>query len=135
MTADQVIAAAREAIGTPFRHQGRTIGWALDCAGLVIHVALSIGAEYRDSQGYARRPSGGLLEAALDDQPCLDRVFEMQAGDVLLMRFSGDPQHLAIYTGSTIIHAFAAGRKVCEHLLDDVWRSRIVRIYRFKGVA
>jgi len=53
----------------------------------------------------------------------------------LLMRFMGDPQHLAIYAGETIIHAFAAGRKVCEHRLDDVWRARIVRIYRFRGIS
>lgn len=135
MTPAAIIAAARSAIGTPFRHQGREVGKALDCAGLAVHVAAEVGAECQDFPGYAVRPSGGLLEAALDAQPGLERVFEMQPGDILLMRFTGDPQHLAIYAGATIIHAFAAGRKVCEHHLDDVWRSRIVRIYRFKGVA
>ena len=135
MTPDAILAAARSAIGTPFRHQGRRAGQALDCAGLVIHVAAAVGAPYLDFPGYAVRPSDGLLEAALDVQPSLIRVFEMQPGDILLMRFTGDPQHLAIYAGDTIIHAFAAGRKVCEHLLDDVWRARIVRIYRFRGSA
>ena len=135
MTPEDIIAAARSAIGTPFRHQGREVGKALDCAGLAIHVAATVGAEYQDSPGYAARPSSGLLESALDAQSGLERVFEMQPGDMLLMRFMGDPQHLAIYAGETIIHAFAAGRKVCEHRLDDVWRTRIVRIYRFRGVA
>jgi len=135
MTPEAIIAAARSAIGTPFRHQGREVGKALDCAGLAIHVAAAVGADYQDSLGYAARPSGGLLEAALDAQAGLVRVFEVQPGDLLLMRFSGDPQHLALYAGDTIIHAFAAGRKVCEHRLDDVWRARIVRIYRFRGVS
>lgn len=135
MTPESIIAAARSAIGTPFRHQGRIAGQALDCAGLALYVASEIGADYQDFPGYAARPSSGLLESALDSQSGLERVFEMQPGDLLLMRFTGDPQHLAIYAGDTIIHAFAAGRKVCEHLLDDVWQARIVRIYRFRGVA
>lgn len=139
-----IVAAARAEIGTPFRHQGRTPGWALDCAGLVVTVAAALGADYIDQQGYSRHPSDGLLEAAMDGQPCLERVAlaDMQAGDVLLMRFAGDPQHLAIFAGfneqgqsETIIHAEIKARKVCEHRLSDEWRGRIVRVYRFRGVA
>ena len=144
MTPAAIIAAARAEIGTPFRHQGRIPGKALDCAGLVVTVAAAIGADYIDQQGYSRHPSDGLLEAALDNQPCLVRVAlaDMQAGDVLLMHIAGDPQHLAIYAGfnqqaqsETIIHAEIRARKVCEHRLSDEWRGRIVRVYRFRGVA
>lgn len=135
MTADDILSAARGCIGTPFKHQGRIPGLALDCAGLVVSVAKSIGADYIDRPGYSRNPSGGLLESALDDQPCLDRVQDRQPGDVLLMRFSGEPQHLAIFTGENIIHSYLQAGKVCEHILDDVWSSRIVRVYRFKGLA
>ncbi len=144
MTRDDIISAARSEIGTPFRHQGRLSGKALDCAGLIIMVAKAIGAEYIDFTGYSRHPSDGLLESALDAQSCLDRVAlaDMQAGDVLLMRFNTDPQHLAIFAGHSaiyqaegIIHAWLQARKVCEHVLTDEWRSRIVRVYRFAGVA
>lgn len=144
MTPTAIIAAARAEVGTPFRHQGRMAGKALDCAGLVCHVAASLGIEYVDQSGYSKRPSQGLLESALDSQPCLVRVSvtEMQAGDVLLMRFTGDPQHLAIYAGWSdvyqgdgIIHAWLQARKVAENLLTDEWRGRIVRVYRFVGVA
>ena len=144
MMREQIVAAARTQIGTPFRHQGRLPGKALDCAGLVIVAAQSIGATYADQQGYDRRPSGGLLEAALDAQPCLERVEirDRQAGDVLLMRFASDPQHLAIYAGLVdvyqaegIIHAWMQARKVCEHHLSDEWFERIVRVYRFNGIA
>lgn len=136
MTPDAIIAAARSAIGTPFRHQGRTASKALDCAGLVIHVARTVGIEHADVSGYARRPSGGLLESTLDEQPNLTRVFDMRPGDILLMRFSGDPQHMAILTADdTIVHAYAAGRKVCEHRFSAEWRARVVRVYRFTGVA
>lgn len=135
MTPDEVIAAARSALGTPFKHQGRMVGKALDCAGLIIHIVRELGLDHADQSGYARRPSGGLLEQALDGQPCLERVTNMLPGDVLLFRFRGDPQHLAIFTGENLIHAYQPVGKVCEHRLDDDWRSRIVRIYRFVGIA
>lgn len=135
MTADDIVAAARSCIGTPFRHQGRIPGVALDCAGLIVAVAETVGAEYADRPGYGRNPANGLLESVLDQQPCLERVFDRKPGDVLLMRFSGEPQHLAIYTGMNIIHSHEAVGKVCEHRLADVWAARIVRTYRFKGVA
>lgn len=135
MTADEVIAAARSALGTPFRHQGRTVGQALDCAGMIIHVVRVLGIAHADQAGYGRRPSGGLLEAALDGQPGLTRVGDMRPGDVLLLRFSGDPQHLAVFTGENLIHAYQPVGKVCEHRLDADWRGRIVRIYRFAGVV
>lgn len=141
MTRDDILTAARSEISTPFRHQGRTPGLALDCAGLVCHVASVIGLEYFDQQGYSRQPSQGLLESALDAQPCLERIAlaDMQPGDVLLMRFSGDPQHLAIYAGWSdvyqdegIVHAWLQAKKVSENRLTDEWFNRIVRVYRFK---
>lgn len=137
MTADEIIDAARLAIGTPFQHQGRSPWKALDCAGLIVHVAREVGIEYVDQAGYSRLPSGGMLEAALDRQPGLRQVpvSERKPGDVLLMRFKNEPQHLAIYAGDTIIHSYAAVRQVCEHRLDDAWLARIVGVYRFKGLA
>lgn len=139
MTADDIIAIARSAIGTPFVHQGRVAGKGLDCVGLPMYVADRLGVEYVDVIGYPRRPEGGKLEATFDEHVAsgiLVRVkpSEMQAGDFLMMRFNKDPQHIAIYTGENIIHSYLQAGKVCEHRLDDVWLSRIVRVYRFSGV-
>jgi cell wall-associated NlpC family hydrolase len=135
MTAAEIIAAARACLDTPFVHQGRFPGMALDCAGLIIQVAKTLAVEHVDHAGYARLPGNGLLESALDDQPGLARVSDLQAGDVVLIKFSGAPQHLGIYTGENIIHAYQPIGKVCEHGLTEAWRSRIVRIYRFNEVA
>ena len=138
MTADDIIAAARACLGTPFRHQGRLPGRALDCAGLIVAVADVLGVEYQDQTGYSRLPIGNLLEAALDAQPGLQRlssITERQAGDILLMRFDTDPQHLAILAGGTVIHSYQNVGKVCEHRLSLGWAARIVRVYRFKGMA
>jgi cell wall-associated NlpC family hydrolase len=134
MTADDVIAAARSCLGTPFQHQGRIKGLALDCAGLAISVADDLGIVYQDVQGYSRLPVRSLLQSALIDQPELKRVetCAMAPGDILLMRFGRHPQHLALYTGSTIIHSYEAAGFVCEHDLSDEWRQRIVAVYRFR---
>lgn len=134
MTPDEIISAARAAVGTKFRHQGRKIGVGLDCAGLAQHVAASIGVAATDVEGYPTRPFAGQLEAAIDAQPGLRRVDDMQPGDILLMRFDGEPQHLAIFAGRTIIHAYAKSRIVCEHDFTREWAARVVRVYRFNGV-
>lgn len=132
---DSIISIARSAIKTPFVHQGRIAGKALDCAGLVIYVAKELNLEYIDAATYSRNPTDSLLEDALDRQPCLERVVgEPQAGNILLMRFTGDPQHLGIYTGKTLIHAWQPPGQVCEHDLTPIWRRRIVRTYRFRNL-
>ena len=133
MTPETIIAAARGLLEMPFRHQGRASSGKTDCAGVICHVAESHGLPYSDQTDYPRLPGSGRLESALDDQPCLIRVpvSTRQAGDVLLMKFAGDPQHLAIFTGSTIVHAYETVGKVAEHRLDEAWERRIVRCYRF----
>lgn len=135
MTAADILYAARSAINTPFVHQGRSLSLGLDCAGLLIHVARRLDVGYTDAGGYARRPSGGLLETMLDMQSGIERVQGLpQAGDLLLMRFMGQPQHLAIHAGETIIHAYESAGKVCEHNFSPIWRARVVRVYRFKDM-
>lgn len=138
MTPEDIIAAARSALGTPFGHQGRIVGSKLDCAGLLAHVCQSLGQPIVDQDGYSRRPSDGLLEAAIDAQPALFNVREKpKAGDFVLMKFEADkaPSHLGIVAGKTLIHAWAVARKVCEHDFDAEWQRRVVRVYRFRALC
>lgn len=140
-SADDIIAAARECLGTPFRHQGRLLGIGLDCAGVAVQVAQRIGIEHFDVAGYGRTPADGQLERALAAQPGLDLVDDhpcgakARPGDLLLMRFAADPQHLAILAEGTIIHAYESVGMCCEHRLSATWAARIVRVYRFRGSA
>lgn len=131
--AADIIAAARECLGTPFRHQGRLLGVGLDCAGVAAHVCGRLGFEPVDAVGYARTPAHGLLESTLDRQPFLVHVVdgERQPGDFLLMRFRGEPQHVAVLAEETIIHAYEGVGSCCEHRLDEKWARRIVSVYRF----
>ena len=137
ITDENILAAAREAVGTPFRHQGRTVGTGLDCAGLLAHVAQSVGETPVDVQGYPRHPDGNLA-AALDMQPFLVRVRTApQAGDFLLFHYEDDahPGHLGICAGANLIHAWAHARKVAEHEFTLEWRRRMVRVYRFRELT
>lgn len=128
----RVIEIARSTMGTPFRHQGRVVGVGIDCAGVLVHILRTLGLPHDDSRGYPRLPYEGLIESILDAQPSLVAYpkSQMQPGDVLLMRFRTEPQHVAICTGETIIHSYSAIGRVVEHRLSPVWRARIVKIYR-----
>lgn len=129
---DDIIREARGWIGTPFHHQGRAKGRGVDCAGLIVGVAQALGLSSFDYKGYSREPLGGMLQKILDDH--LDRVEDMQPGDVLLMKFLHEPQHLGFCAGETVIHSYEAVGKCIEHRLDERWLGRIVAVYRFRGI-
>lgn len=133
-----ILAAARAAVEAQvkFRHQGRSFERGLDCAGLVVHCVEQAGLTYFDREGYSRQPKDNQLEAALEMQPCLVRIplGAAEDGDVLLIKFRSDPQHLAIKAGPNIIHAWETVGKVCEHGLDE-WRAgKVVAAYRIVEV-
>lgn len=137
-----VIAAARECLGTPFKHQGRVVGIGMDCAGLLVHCFKALGVDHFDEFGYPRNPYDGQLEKILDLQPSLRRIdlTEVQAGDVLAMRLKSAPQHIAIHTGLVrghpyVLHASELHGRVVEHRLDELWGSRVMRAYRLEVSA
>lgn len=136
-TKDDIVRVARTYIGTPFHHQGRLKGVGIDCAGLVVGVARELGLSDFDYTEYGHLPHAGLLERLIAAN--MDRVAEWEAGDVLLMSFDADPQHLAIVTplasGPGIVHAYAQVRRCVEHGLDTVWLGRIRGVFRFRGVG
>lgn len=137
--AERVIEVATAALETPFQHQGRVVGRGLDCAGLYVHICKTLGLEHLDAKGYPRNPYDGQLEKQLDAQPCLDRITEAHPGDILAMRISKQPQHIGIHAGYIdghpyIIHASEEHGKTCMHRLDDLWKARVMRAYRFKEV-
>lgn len=140
-TKEQIVALARECIGTPYQHQQRVNGLALDCAGVPHHVCKALGIEVQDVAGYSRIPQPDRMRAALDATFTRVRKDQMQIGDAAWIRFRKQPQHLAIVGdyhlgGLSLIHAYNGGglNRVVEHFLDAIWQSRIVGVWRFPGV-
>ena len=134
ITRADFVAEARTWTGTPWRHQGRFKGLAVDCVGLVLETARALGACDFDFTNYERRPNGDLrtyCDALMERIP----LAQVDAGDVILFAWNNSPVHLAIVTGpDTIIHAFVINRRVVEHRIDDRWRSLIAGAYRVPGV-
>lgn len=129
---EDIVNAASACMGTPFHHQGRLVGVGIDCAGVLVHIFNTLGLPYIDEKGYPRRPYKGLIKSILDSQPSLQAIDKktIARGDVLLMRFLHEPQHVAIYTGKTIIHSYSGVGRVVEHSLDRMWTKRITHAYR-----
>jgi cell wall-associated NlpC family hydrolase len=129
-----LVQTARQYLGVPFRHRGRTFA-GLDCAGLLWRSYADHGVILPDIRIYGREPHKNGLEAAVVAAfgVALDRAPE--PGDILLMRFEREPHHLGLvgnyaHGGLSLIHAYGTAGKVVEHRLDDTWRGRIVAVYR-----
>lgn len=128
-----IIDQARTYIGVPFRHQGRSRLAGIDCVGLVACVGKDLGIINHDYTAYSMLPNPEEMRYHLNIALRKVSIKEMEPGDVLYMRFSENPQHVAIYTEkNTIIHSYLKRKQCVEHILDDVWKKRIVEVYRFR---
>jgi cell wall-associated NlpC family hydrolase len=142
-TRADVVAAARGWISTPFHHQARLRGVGVDCAGLVIGVARELGlvAPDFDVGGYSRVPDGSSLIRWCDAYMQRSTRADMLPGDVIVVRFDRDPQHLGLlgdyrHGGLSIIHALSlAPAKVIETRLMFSRAMEFVAAYRLPGIA
>ncbi|MCU0832133.1 MAG: NlpC/P60 family protein [Rhizobiaceae bacterium] len=137
MEAARVIDAARDWIGTPYRHQGSRRGVGCDCLGLVRGVWRTLyGGEPEAvppyTQDWAEARGGDLLLAAAmrHFEP---RASDPQPGDVLLFRWSATSaaKHAGILvTPDAMIHAYS-GVGVVESPVVPTWRRRIAGAFSF----
>lgn len=129
---EEIAAAARACIGTPFRLHGRVPGRGLDCVGLVVHVGRSLALIDHDETGYGLSGSGARLEAELM-RAGLERVAVAQTrvGDVLLFDMGRGLLHVAVRSEHGVIHAHRGLGRVVEHRLDEEWRAALVTAWRF----
>ena len=129
---EEIAAAARACVGTPFRTHGRVPGRGLDCVGLVAHVGRSLGLSAHDETGYGLTGNGARIEAGLA-RAGLVPVAPGQArvGDVLLFDLGRGLLHLAIRSEHGIIHAHRGLGRVAEHRLDGEWQAALTAAWRF----
>lgn len=139
VTPQHVVAAARSHLGTPWVHQGRLVGHALDCAGLVIVVARQLGlvAPEFDVAGYGRAPDGSMERWCAQH---MQRIAQPELGAVAMIVVAREPQHLGIvgdyvHGGFSLIHAASAIGRVVEHRLMWSNNLRFVAAWRMPGVA
>ena len=135
VTRDDVVQEARDWIGTPFKHQGRLKGVGIDCAGLIIGVAHALQLSTFDYTSYSHLPDGITLRRLLTTHLCPILSYQAQAGDIVLMRFDAQPQHVGILSPEGIIHAYAQVRRCVEHRFDTLWQSRLVSAYAYPALG
>lgn len=127
---DEFVEAARSYVGVPYHHQGRNRTRGLDCAGLLVVALQDLGFDIKDIEGYPRLPNSESLRKIVEENLGNPKpISTMGKGDVLLMRFSEQPQHLAVHAGDTIIHAYSKKKQVVEHRFADIWQKRVVGVY------
>jgi NlpC/P60 family putative phage cell wall peptidase len=142
--AEDIVAQARTWLGTPFHHQARLKGKGCDCLGLIVGVVDELGL--KDTYGrllssydeitYPKEPDGAYLIEKLTDILLEVPIADARAGDLALFKVRENPQHLAIltdYEGTLgMIHSFAPSRRVVEHRLDEDWKSRLLKVFRWQ---
>ena len=135
-----VVAAARSWIGTPYHHQASLIGVGADCLGLVRGIYRTItGSEAPDIPSYSRdwdEATGheSMLDAARAHLVERDRGLALP-GDVLIfrVRYPGIAKHAAILaTPATMIHAME-GATVTEVPYSSWWSRRLAGVFSFPG--
>lgn len=137
----RVVDAARDWIGTPYRHQGSCKGAGADCLGLVRGVWRDVlGAEPEAVPAYTMdwsEPQAveDLWQAALRHFLPKD-LGDEAPGDLLLfrMRDGAVAKHVGITgtvgAGASFIHAYSR-HAVVESPLSTPWRRRIVARFAF----
>jgi cell wall-associated NlpC family hydrolase len=129
-----VVAEARRWVGTPYRHRGRTLGAACDCANILIEVFAATGLidrfdpgdyppdwhQHRELERYLGVVEAHCRRVDTDERSLADRgaEFAPEPGDILMWRFGRTYSHSAIVTAwPNAIHAFAQERLVVEDQL------------------
>jgi NlpC/P60 family putative phage cell wall peptidase len=146
VTRSQVTAKAREYIGTPFQHQGRLKGRALDCVGLPLCVLDELGIidttgvpfKKTDNANYSSQPQDEFVHQEAIRRMISIPFEELQDGDMVTLRVPSIPCHVAIICTTCgvrgMIHAYTGNGKCVEHVMDKKWRRRIAGCFRFPGV-
>ena len=141
MRRDEIVAAARSWLGTPYRHQASRKGAGCDCLGLVRGVWRElVGPEPARLPPYtpdwAEVTGKETLLAAARAHLVEVPLGTAQAGDVLVFRMAtGVPaKHCGVLSGEgALVHAYW-GRAVVETRLVPWWRRRAVAAFAFPVV-
>jgi len=136
----QVLREARTWIGTPFHHQGRQKAVGVDCVGLTIGVALSLGLIDESlakslPTDYRQHPDAKLMKRLLRQHmsPC----WPPEPGDWIWVAKIGHlPTHLAmVASDSSVIHADAERKAVVEHPLRAAHLRMAKGAFAYRGIA
>lgn len=147
-TDQDIVAAARECVGTAWEHQGRSVQKGIDCVGLIICIGRSLGLRLKDNKNYSRRPDGVTLVKEFDDQlvplgghicdaPCREEHdLTLAPGRVVVFctRRRRMPTHVGIITpwphgGLGMVHVYLDVGECVEGPLDAYFLDVLHKVY------
>lgn len=148
-TRDEIVAAARAWVGTPFMHQQSLLGVGVDCVGVILGVGrdtgrLEISPEaWAPFAAYTRKPNPARMRKAMRRflvESIVDRTSLPAIGSIGWFGWRDDlPMHLAIVSEfegrPTMIHAFELQGRCCENSIDETWRSRVDSWWQYPGMG
>ncbi len=127
---------AKSFIGTPFRHQGRTPQFGLDCAGVLVCALEGAGVAVNDCRTYEKIPPRDLLRSMVELHGLKEKFRKPQEDDVCLfwMRNKRLVIHCGIVVddGRNMVHV-EAGRCV-EIVPLRIWEDQRAATYALKEV-
>ncbi len=146
-TRADVVACARAFVAAriKWKHQGAS-RLGVDCIGLIGVIAAELGlsdvwvtdasAPYK---GYGRQPDPAKIYRACAQflRPVTPKENAVP-GDILLLRFEEEPMHFAILSALDppyMVHAYTQAKRVVENRIDELWASRIVCAYQYRGIT
>ncbi len=145
-----VVASARRWVGTPYRHQSRTLGRGVDCVGLIIAVGLDAKVldwsegRFEPWAGYGRLPNPRRMRAGLEEFLVEIEAADARDGDIPWFAWrAGRPMHVGILSTDDclgeprpmVIHATSTIGQVVEHGFAAEWPGRVEAWFRYPGVA
>jgi NlpC/P60 family putative phage cell wall peptidase len=139
ITRQRILDEARRWLGTPYRHQGSSLGIGCDCLGLVRGVWRAVcGCEPEAPADWADgNQSERLLEAAERHCGAAFGLAAAQPGDLIVLRWRPDQpaRHIGILSDPDhFIHAYEQA-SVVQSALVPSWRRRVAAAYCFPGIT
>ena len=138
----EVILAAEQWIGTPYHHHARVMGVGVDCAQLLVAIALEVKLlNARQAELVPNYPpewhlhnrEEHLLEY-MELMGCVE-TSTPEPGDIMCFKFGRTCSHVGILVSPTqFIHACLRSGKVVVNSLNGDWETRWVKTYRFPGI-
>lgn len=128
----EVVAIARELVGLPFKHQGRSLETGIDCMGVLVLTAVGLGLAPEDSTAYSRRLGFDHALALLVRAGVTREVDGPGEGRIVVFHMPGNLLHGGILTRGGMIHAWWSAHKVIEER-SQRWQGRVAQYREYIG--